>query len=68
MASEAGKECAARRNQLPIATLADDIHAALAKAQVCIVCGETGSGKSTQVCRASLLRDGRMMTHCVMAA
>ncbi|MFT7462122.1 MAG: ATP-dependent helicase HrpA, partial [Pseudohongiellaceae bacterium] len=36
-------------DDLPIATRRDDIAAALAQSQVIVVCGETGSGKSTQL-------------------
>ncbi|MBK6742274.1 MAG: ATP-dependent RNA helicase HrpA [Hydrogenophilales bacterium] len=40
--------------QLPVSARRDDIAAALAKHQVIIVCGETGSGKTTQLPKIAL--------------
>ena len=47
--SEEGKECHKQRRSLPIAQMEESLKATMINEQVAIVCGETGSGKSTQV-------------------
>ena len=62
IASEEGQAAAAYRAALPVIGLRDEVHVALNMAQVIVVCGETGSGKSTQVPQMILdraLADGR---------
>ncbi|EOD09487.1 hypothetical protein EMIHUDRAFT_448382 [Emiliania huxleyi CCMP1516] len=45
----AGCASAAQRASLPISKLAEQLSTAMASTQVAVLCGETGSGKSTQV-------------------
>ena len=40
--------------QLPVSSRRDEIMAAMAEHQVIIVCGETGSGKTTQLPKIAL--------------
>ena len=47
--SEEGKECHKQRRSLPVAQMEESLKATMINEQVAIVCGETGSGKSTQV-------------------
>eukprot|EP00962_Isochrysis_galbana_P042697 scaffold16045_cov110-Isochrysis_galbana.AAC.7 len=48
-ASEVGLASAELRASLPICKLTEPLEAAMADHQVAVLCGETGSGKSTQV-------------------
>lgn len=48
-ASDDGKSAARQRASLPISAMEPQLRAALQAGQLAIVCGETGSGKSTQV-------------------
>lgn len=50
--------------ELPIASCADELRAALARREVTIVCGSTGSGKSTQLPKLAL-ELGRGVLGCV---
>lgn len=53
-ASPGGQEWARRRDALPVAQIREPLLAALEKSDVAVVSGDTGSGKTTQVClRAS---------------
>ena len=49
--------------QLPVSSRRDEIMEAMDKHQVIIVCGETGSGKTTQLPKIALARPPRMGTH-----
>ncbi|HAU38273.1 MAG TPA: hypothetical protein DCX07_11245, partial [Phycisphaerales bacterium] len=49
---------------LPVSSRRDDILAALAKHRVLILCGETGSGKTTQIpkmCLEAGVRPGKLI-------
>lgn len=57
-----GQKASAFRNSLPIHTLNDPLIVAMTTRQVALVCGETGSGKSTQI--PQMVLEHQMATGC----